>query len=205
MSHPYTYHNFVLHEVPHDTAELRILDAGSGLGIWGYLLKSTRRENVRIVGLDLAWPYLSFVRDRRIYDSLVHGKLTALPFRDKAFDYVLAVEVLEHLTKEQGWKLISELSRCCKRKIILTTPNGFKPQEGHEIPTEAHLSGWTVEELRSAGFAVRGIGSKLVPLDDSNLILSSLFHFIGTPLAQAIPSLGEYLIATKTLSSDEVP
>lgn len=205
MSHPHEYDNFVLHEIPRGAARVTILDVGSGLGLWGYLLKATRPDAVRVVGIDLAWPYLSFVWERRVYDLLVHGDVTRLPFRAKAFDYIVASEILEHLSKDQGWKLIHELSRCARRKVILTTPNGFKPQEVRGVPTETHRSGWSVRELRSAGFVVRGIGSRLKPLESEDVVLSSLFHFFGTPLAQAIPRLGEYLIAVQTLEKDGTP
>jgi len=197
MSHPYEYHNFVLYEIQKVATSLTVLDAGCGLGIWGYLLRSSRRRNFTLIGLDIAPSYLSFVREKRVYDTLVRGEVSYLPFRDKAFDCVLAVEVIEHLPKDQGKKMLSELERCCRGKIILTTPNGFKQQTNNEMPTETHRSGWTVRELRSAGFRVRGIGSRVFGLDRGDIVLSSVLHFITTPFAQVIPSLGEYLIATK--------
>lgn len=205
MSHPYQYHNFVLREIPRDPTQMLILDAGSGLGIWGYLLRAVRRQSVRLIGIDLEWQYLSFVRARKIYDDLVHGHLAQLPFRAKSFDFVLAIEVIEHLPKVSGHLLLAELSRCCRRKVILTTPNGFLPQHVDGVPSETHNSGWTVRELRSAGFQVRGIGSRAVPLDYENLILSSVFHYIGTPIAQAFPALGEWLIAVKTFDEPYGP
>lgn len=201
MSHPYQYHNFVLREIPHTSAKTLILDAGSGLGIWGYLLRAVRREAVGLVGIDIAWPYLRFVQARGTYDNLIRGDLSRLPFSARAFDFVLAVEVLEHLTKMRGREFLDELSRCCRGKIILTTPNGFKPQEVAGVPSETHESGWTVRELRTAGFSVRGIGSRLVPLDYESLVLTSVFHYLGTPLAQAMPELGEWLIAVKAMDN----
>ncbi len=125
--------------------------------------------------------------------------------RAKAFVHIVASEVLEHVTKEQGRELIRELFRCARMKVILITPNGFMPQEVRGVPTETHRSGWSARELRSAGFVVRGIGSQLVPLGDQDVVLSSLFHFLGTPLAQVVPSLGEYLIAVKTFEGIEGP
>ncbi len=201
MSHPYQYHNFVMREIPRSTERALILDAGSGLGIWGYLLMASRGESVRVVGIDSAWPYLRFARQRNVYDGLVHGDLRSLPFKSMTFDYIIAVEVLEHLPKANGWKFLNELARCCKHRIVLTTPNGFRPQEVPGAPTETHLSGWTVRELRDSGFAVRGIGSRVVPLDYDRLVLSAIFHYLGTPVAQAIPELGEWLIAVKTVDT----
>ena len=197
MSHPYEYHSFVLHEIPQSSDTLTILDAGCGLGIWGYLLRASRQGSVKLVGIDLARPYLYFVKQRNVYDALVRGDLTSLPFQDKTFDYVLAVEVLEHLPKNQGRKLVGELERCCRGKVILTTPNGFRPQEVKGVLTETHLSGWTVGELRSIGFTVRGIGNRILPFDEDRIALWAFFHFISTPIAQVVPAVAENLIAVK--------
>ena len=202
MSHPYEYHNFVLREIPRSSDRLTILDAGCGMGIWGYLLKVSRQASVRLVGIDLALPYLSFVKQRNVYDALVRGDLTRLPFQDKTFDYVLAVEVLEHLPKNQGRKFVSELERCCRKKIILTTPNGFRPQEVPGVITEKHLSGWTVDELRSFGFTVRGIGNRILPFNEDRIALWALLHFISTPMAQVVPAIAENLIAVRLVEGD---
>ena len=45
-----------------------------------------------------------------------------LPFQDNAFEIVLMLDVIEHLNKENGEKLLKEVKRVTKNKIILFTP-----------------------------------------------------------------------------------
>jgi hypothetical protein len=79
-------------------------------------------------------------------------------FDEDEFDCAVALDVIEHLTKSAGMKLIADLERVARQRIVLFTPNGFLPQEPYDgNPHQAHLSGWSVEEMRELGFAVVGI------------------------------------------------
>ena len=81
-----------------------------------------------------------------------------LPFKPNSFDCAIATEVLEHLNKEDGLRMLQEMERVAKRKIILTTPNGFlRTYAGPEDnPEETHLCGYTASELKKSGFKIRG-------------------------------------------------
>jgi ubiquinone/menaquinone biosynthesis C-methylase UbiE len=199
LSHPYEYHNFILREISRTSSPSMVLDAGCGTGIWGYLLRASRRESVTLFGLDIFRDYLSFVKHRNIYDGLLQADLSHLPFRDGTFEYVIAVEVLEHLPKSLGRKMVNELLRCCHKKVVLTTPNGFRHQEVKGLPTETHLSGWTTGELRALGFKVHGIGNKFVPFNEKRITLWALAYYITTPIAHVFAQVGEHLIAVKSV------
>jgi len=72
-------------------------------------------------------------------------------------DCVVALHVVEHLKKDQSLKLIQQMSNWANKIIIIETPNGFLTQEGTvNNPYQAHLCGYTVNELRSLGFKVTG-------------------------------------------------
>lgn len=45
-----------------------------------------------------------------------------LPFEDNCFDIVLMYDFIEHVTKEEGYKVIEEAQRVCGGEIILVTP-----------------------------------------------------------------------------------
>jgi hypothetical protein len=85
-------------------------------------------------------------------------------FMPKSFDCVLASDVIEHLTKDDGLKLISMMEQIATRKVIIFTPNGFLPQDGYDpSPYSLHLSGWNIDEMRGMGYRVIGInGWKLL-------------------------------------------
>ena len=50
-------------------------------------------------------------------------------FKEKAFDCVVALDLIEHLEKKVGVKLIEVMEKIAKKKVIIFTPNGFLPQE----------------------------------------------------------------------------
>ena len=67
-------------------------------------------------------------------------------------------EFLEHLSKEDGQKLIAIMEKLAKKKVIIFTPNGFLPQKEFDGNTyQAHLSGWEVEEMKAKGYRVLGM------------------------------------------------
>jgi len=44
-----------------------------------------------------------------------------------SFDVVLVFDLIEHITKENGEKLIRQLENIARDKVIIFTPNGFMP------------------------------------------------------------------------------
>jgi len=79
-------------------------------------------------------------------------------FETNSFDCVLASDLIEHLTKEDGLKLIDMMEKIAKNKIIIFTPNGFLSQgEYDNNPWQIHKSGWTVKEMKEKGYEVIGI------------------------------------------------
>ncbi|MBN1804565.1 MAG: class I SAM-dependent methyltransferase [Sedimentisphaerales bacterium] len=131
-----------------------ILDVGCGRqSPLKYVSKGSYR-----VGLDMYEPYIAESRRQKIHDEYVVGDARSLPFDARSFDCVIATDVLEHLSKADGLKMIGEMERVARRKIILTTPNGFLPTYAgpKDNPEEEHLCGWSREHLTELGFKVYG-------------------------------------------------
>lgn len=79
-------------------------------------------------------------------------------FPERSFDVVVALDVLEHLEKDEGWSLLDAMERLATRRVIVFTPNGFLPQDEYDgNPYQIHLSGWTVDEFRGRGYRVMGV------------------------------------------------
>ncbi|MBU0708379.1 class I SAM-dependent methyltransferase, partial [Patescibacteria group bacterium] len=90
----------------------------------------------------------------KIMNALRIGEM----FAEDSFDCVLASDVIEHLFKDDGLKLISLMEKIARKKVIVFTPNGFLSQDleiGNRY--QAHLSGWNVDEMKSEGYRVVGI------------------------------------------------
>lgn len=133
-----------------------VLDLGCGRNSPLQYLKTKNYK----VGFDVYVPYVKKSKHRKIHNKYIIGDLKRkLPFKNKSFDCIVSTEVIEHLEKKNGLNLIKEMERVARKKIILTTPNGFlNTYAGPEDnPKENHLSGWTVKDFKLLGFEVRGL------------------------------------------------
>ena len=90
-----------------------VLDVGCGRG---YLLNQLRAAapDARLAGVDLLdeVPGAAF--------EYHWGQADALPFDDAVFDVVICTHVIEHVKEPD--KVIAELMRVAKRKVIIVTP-----------------------------------------------------------------------------------
>ncbi len=112
------------------------------------------------VGVDGFEPSLSESRRQGIHDAYHQMNVLEIDnhFEPGSFDCVLALDVIEHLTKDDGFRLISRMEKVSRDRVIIFTPNGFQPQGEHsDNRLQRHLSGWGVEEMRGLGFDVIGI------------------------------------------------
>ena len=55
--------------------------------------------------------------------------------------------MIEHLEKAAAWRLLDALARRAKR-VLITTPLGFRRQEIAGQPFETHRSGWHPWDFR---------------------------------------------------------
>lgn len=167
------------------------------------------------VGLDFYEPYILKSKELSIHNEYVLGDVRGLLsiFGPKSFDCVMATEVLEHLSKDDGTMLIEQMEQVATRKIILTTPNGFLPTYAgpKDNPTETHLSGWTAKELRKLGFEVYGLnGFKgLWKIDNGQAVVRFRPRRLFLRLTQMtgalfyhIPSLAFQLFFIKNLKAE---
>jgi SAM-dependent methyltransferase len=110
------------------------------------------------VGVELFEPYLQESQKKHIHNEYIKADIRNIEFKPKSFDAVLCSEVLEHLTKEEGYELIKKMEKWAIKKIIITTPNEYLWQDGYDNnPMQEHKSGWSVEELENLGFKVFGM------------------------------------------------
>lgn len=111
------------------------------------------------VGVDIWPPYVEESRKKGLHNTYLVEDIREVDFAAGSFDAVYASEVLEHLVKSDGEKLLGRMMSWAKKKVIITTPNGYFPQPMSDGNShQAHLSGWTIDELRQYGFRVQGMG-----------------------------------------------
>ncbi len=169
----------------------RILDIGSYFGWYGLYYKLYKTTQTFVVGCDLHLPSLKYAKQN--LDDAVLCDVRYLPFKDECFDDGLCVEVIEHLPKKDGIKMINEAIRVCNR-IFLTTPN-IRSEGDQRLfdanPLMRHLSLYTHHELKRLGASkVRGIGWKSRK--------TSLLHLIFWFIPYKFPKFSNTLIAIFT-------
>lgn len=109
------------------------------------------------VGVDSFDPYLIESKAKKIHNDYIKSSLAECSFKPGSFDAVLALEVLEHLPKEEGIRLIEKMEKWAGKKIIVSVPNGFVPQEEYdENPFQKHVSSWVPEEFKKRRYQVYG-------------------------------------------------
>lgn len=174
-----------------------LLDVGCGDGTVAAMVRLRGYRNVFLVGVDAYLPYLKHCNERKLYDGLVLCDAHFLPFRECSFDGVLAVDVIEHICKSDGFGFLSQLERVASRQVIVSTPVGFmkmyhKNLGRLEDELQRHRSGWWPYDFASLGYKVRGnYGPSFLPRD-----IAYWLSFI-LPLAYFAPAASYHMICTK--------
>lgn len=110
------------------------------------------------VGVELFKPYLDLSKKQKIHTKYLQKNILKLNFPKNSFDAVILIEVLEHLSKKDGLKILKLANKWAKKKIIISTPNHFFPMNSvDQNKYQQHLSGWSISELKKIGFKVNGV------------------------------------------------
>ncbi len=112
------------------------------------------------VGVDIFKPSIDESKKKKIHNKYYVIDILQIDrvFKPNSFDCVIASDVIEHLSKKDGKKLLSLMETIAKKKVIIFTPNGFIDQDEYgENPWQRHKSGWTSEEMKQYGYQVLGI------------------------------------------------
>lgn len=129
-----------------------ILDVGCGMKI------ITRNLVCKeLVGIDVYDDYLN------IGDTCADVITIEKYFLPKQFDIVIAIDLIEHLKKEDGIKLLKDMATIARRKVIVTTP--IKWTENKEAVNDPkfwsyaneydyHRSLWSEQDFYNEGYLI---------------------------------------------------
>lgn len=121
-----------------------LLDAGAGRGKFGVLARESGTLE-RVDGIDIAPPRIASA-----YDHFYVGDLRdldrILPPDAPVYDLAIFIEAIEHFEKPDAWEFLDRLTRRARR-VLVTTPFGFRRQEIAGLPYETHRSGWYPREF----------------------------------------------------------
>ena len=82
------------------------------------------------VGVDSHLASIERSRIAGIHSDYVVANVLAIGdnFPARSFDCVMLLEVIEHLTRADGEKLLEQCERIARLKVVVSTPNGFVAQ-----------------------------------------------------------------------------
>ena len=135
-----------------------ILDAGCGFGLWGFLCRlyldvfPGRRYRddwrVRIEAIEI-FPKYIMPHQEFIYDEIHIGKIEEMVDGLGAFDLYIFGDVLEHLEKETGIRVLETACRKANKGVLINIPlgEGWCRDAADENVYEAHLSAWELEDF----------------------------------------------------------
>jgi len=180
----------VLEFIPSDLNRMLVLDVGCAKGYLGYQIRTKKSGNPTVLGLDLWVPYIKEVRSFhadyvRIYDDLIMADARYMPFRGQVFNLLIASELLEHLPREDGFRLLKEMERISKDRIITSTPSRFFEQEQLDNnPYQRHVSRWKEEDFVKSGYEVKVVYGKSLNLGEKIGLITRLSKPLGVILAR---------------------
>lgn len=117
-------------------------------------------QNLFSIGVDIDQKVMSKSQIKKIHNQYFQMNVleAAQKFGPKSFDCVWAIDLIEHLNKEDGYRLIKDMEMVAKKRIVIFTPNGFLAQDDYDgNPWQIHKSGWFAEEFLRLGYKVQGI------------------------------------------------
>jgi hypothetical protein len=132
-----------------------VLDVGCGVS-------TTMRELgiSQTVGAEGYEPSFMGAKRQKTHDRLMQCDIRELSkhFQPRQFDACVALDVIEHLAKPDGMKLIADMEKIAKKRVIFFTPSGFLPQRhASNDDLQEHLSGWDAAEMEQMGYRVTGL------------------------------------------------
>lgn len=138
------------------------LDVGCGFGRWGFLVREQHdvlleryaRDTwkTRIDAVEVFEPYIS-PHHRYLYDNIYVGRIEQLVPTLGSYDVILAGEILEHIEKRASLATLAQLRDKARKALIVSVPLGDDWPQGEVLdnPAEAHVSTWTIAELKRLG------------------------------------------------------
>jgi 2-polyprenyl-3-methyl-5-hydroxy-6-metoxy-1,4-benzoquinol methylase len=125
----------------------RVLDVGIGHGKYGlltreYLSGDTGRSDIVVDGLEGFSGYVGEIQ-RAIYDQVLIADIRELDFGALDYDLYLLIDVLEHVPKEEGHRILAAMAGT----VLVSTPKeDYRAHYAHN-PLEDHQSHWVIGDF----------------------------------------------------------
>ena len=137
----------------------RFLDVGCGAGLYGDLIREVFQGEATIHAMEIFVEYIGRYSLSNKYDSIFMDDIRKTYFVVENYDFIVAGDVLEHLSKEDAIEVVNGLRKKCKFlfgalpvKVNRPWSIGYNQLESEwqENPYNQHLHNWTGEEIHEA-------------------------------------------------------
>jgi len=158
-----------------------LLDIGFGNGI---LEKKLYKTNIKLFGIDISRKSTSNL-NKEIKGVFKTGTVTKIPFKSNYFDFVLLLDVLEHISTNKTFKALKEVNRVLKKEgyLIISIPlnEGLEEMLGRGENPNGHMRDYTPDiiraELTISGFKIFK-ETLLYAFKESYLLKSLVLNFL---------------------------
>jgi SAM-dependent methyltransferase len=177
-----------------------VLDIGCGYGIYGYSLY-TNRYNVQYVGIDVCYEYLlkAIARNWGFSSPIFIKKdiTKGLPFDNEVFNYILLIQVIEHLSKDDALNVLKECYRVLKYKgivILMTENNKFTRNGGLKFHMHEYMYDELINTVKQCGFNILNEFGLIYAHNVKQFIKhygkSQLYKFLSTKMFKLLLGIG---------------
>lgn len=137
----------------------KFLDIGIGFAYLEDILKKSKKINLS--GIDISEKVIHFAK-KNFKGDFKEGSILKIPFKDKLFNIVAALDVLEHISPKNIFKAYKEVSRVLKNRgyFVISIPvnEGLEKLYKGKMNTGGHVRVYTPDiiegELKLAGFII---------------------------------------------------
>lgn len=182
-----------------------VIDLGCG---YDSKLGKIKKRKKFSLGVDIFEKYIEISKKKKIHDKYLLLNILDIDKKisQKSFDCVMLLEVIEHLEKIDGIKLIKKMERIARKKIIISTPNGYIHQSKYDYNIyQIHKSGWELKLFRKLNFKIYGVrGLKYIKGERNNIKYKpikfwNLISIISNLFVIKFPQFAYQLICVKKL------
>lgn len=140
-----------------------VLDIGFGsASLERFFFKKHKQKKISWSGIEISSLLVKKAKKEFPYCRFTVGNISKLNYKNDVFDYVIALEVLEHIRPRDTFKALEEIYRIVKpgKYLIISVPmnEGLRQMIAKGINPNAHVRTYTPElikaELEIVGFNV---------------------------------------------------
>jgi SAM-dependent methyltransferase len=184
-----------------------VLDVGCGANS---PIGQFERRPRHAVGVDIFEASIEKSRAAGIHDEYVIADVLTMDrlFAADSFDVCLALDLIEHLERQDAIELLLAMERIARQRVVVLTPNGFLEQDEYDGNAwQRHRSGWSTSVLRDLGFRVyglhglRGLRGDRAQIDKRPVRLWGLVADVSQPIVYHLPRLAFHLLGVKLVAS----